>query len=113
MATKNGDILNIKPNENVPFGFYGKIIRTEDVVRSGVKGILVWDALIFNEITFQENITHKKHHYTPAGRIMKLGMFLNGLSKSLKRMKALKKLSFIRKAQSNHRQMKSSSISIY
>ena len=54
MATKKSDILNIKPKENVPFGFYGKIIRTEDVVRSGVKGSLSGMHLFLMKLRFKK-----------------------------------------------------------
>ncbi len=46
--------------DNNPVGLYGKIIRCEEVERAGIKGLLVWDAMVFNEITFEESITHKK-----------------------------------------------------
>ena len=56
----NEELFKKKGLENVPRGFYGAIIRTEEVERAGVKGLLVWDAILFNEITFQERVTLKK-----------------------------------------------------
>ena len=62
--------------DNVPYGLYGKIVRTAEVVRGGIKGLLVWDAIIFNEITFQEAITHKKLLCILAGMIKKQKRYL-------------------------------------
>ena len=42
-----------------PKGFYGVVVKTQNAVYAGKKGTLVWDYIIWNEISFVEDNTNK------------------------------------------------------